>query len=40
MWNPREELDKFLALPLEEEERRLILGENAVRLLQLEDVMP
>lgn len=35
MWRPKEELEKFLALPLTEEERRLILWDNAVRLLKL-----
>ena len=36
MWNPAEEVQKFLALPLSEEERRRILGENAAALLGLE----
>ena len=35
MWQPKEELDKILALPLTGEEQRMILWENAIRLLKL-----
>ena len=33
MWLPEEELERFMAIPLTEEERRLILHDNACRLL-------
>ena len=35
MWNPKEELGKFMQIKLKDEERRLILGQNAKRLLGL-----
>lgn len=35
MWRPDEELQRFLALPLSEEERRLILAQNLKTLLHL-----
>ena len=36
MWDPIEELGRFLALPLTEREREAILGKNAERLLGIE----
>ncbi|MBO7761812.1 MAG: amidohydrolase family protein, partial [Clostridia bacterium] len=36
MWDPGKELEILLSLGLSEEEERLILGENAIRLFGLE----
>ena len=36
MWDPAEELKRFLQIPLSEEERAAILYENAAKLLKLE----
>lgn len=36
MWRPKDEVEKFLALPLTEEERRAIAWDNGARLLGLE----
>lgn len=33
MWNPKEELERFMALPLTEEERKAILSENLLNIL-------
>ena len=33
MWNAKEELERFAALPLDDRERELILSENALRML-------
>lgn len=33
MWSAKEELERFYALPLNDRERALVLGENALRLL-------
>lgn len=35
MWRPKEELDRFLALPLTEKEQKLILYSNAAKLFGL-----
>jgi len=35
MWNPGEELERFDKIPLSEEQRRMILHENARRLLNI-----
>ena len=35
MWNPKEELDKFMKVPLTEKERQKILYDNAARLINL-----
>ena len=35
MWCPKDEVRKFLALPLTEEERRLIAWDNGAKLLHL-----
>lgn len=33
MWNAKQELERFAALPLDDRERRLILSENALKML-------
>lgn len=35
MWSPHDELDRFMTLDLTDEERRLILSENAIKLFNL-----
>ena len=35
MWNPKEELDRFLALPLTDQEREDILWNNAAGMFGL-----
>lgn len=35
MWSPNDELDRFMTLDLTDEERRLILSENAIKLFNL-----
>ncbi|MBR4173057.1 MAG: amidohydrolase [Clostridia bacterium] len=35
MWNPKEELDRFIALDLSDEERKKILWDNGAKLLKL-----
>lgn len=36
MWRPKVEVEKFLAMPLTEEERRIIAWDNGAKLLHLD----